>query len=541
MKKPLVLIAIALLGGGSGPANSQQPPAPNIGELDAPSAPAKEGPRAANQEQEAEIKRLIEDFVITEKEVQSKAAEQIRSDKARAEAERKARDEAAKSGNPDDDPFFGVTNLPPDLDDTPPEVLKELRGYYKIRDDAFKRLTAFKDLAFPQLVAHLDDGRPSEKYWNHSRAKTVGRMCYRVIHDQLTEFPPGYTEYGWARTGSNGQSHVKPYWAGTPYDGSGGTDAADDLRKWLQQNQNLSYSGKRVKCLTWQLGEEKKIGVIDPHGYYVNILPLELEILELQAAAGQDVSNELARVRILSKTRPANQVPKELMPVGPLPEIEKMHSLQETSAMLKTCPDGHTTLKDIPILYGTFPLLTKDPADWNDEDKALAKRRDANEIILGGELDQAEDPRFQTGCLTCGYQYRIMEAPDLGANWFKNGRKVSDFTTPFSPFSLSLPFAGMPDADISVEVNKKGRVVADRSKSPSPPNKKPNWWQSLRNGSMKTTSIALCSTSKHHHVPASTNNPWKMMTPIYISTFKPIPWQQDPITYVLERMLLMDL
>jgi hypothetical protein len=40
------------------------------------------------------------------------------------------------------------------------------------------------------------------------------------------------------------------------------------------------------------------------------------------------------------------------MPDHPLPEIEEMHSLQETSAMLKSCPDCHTTLKDIPILYG---------------------------------------------------------------------------------------------------------------------------------------------------------------------------------------------
>jgi hypothetical protein len=206
MKTSLAMISIALLGGGSGPANCQQPPAADIGKLETPSAHAKESALSANPEQEAEIKRMIEDFVITEKENQTRTAKQIRSDKARAEAEAQAEKEA--KANPD--PVFGVIiRPPPDLDDTPPEVLKELREYYKIRDDAFKRLTAFKDLAFPQLVAHLDDGRPSEKHWNHSQAKTVGRMCYRVIHDQLTEFPPGYTEYGWARTGRDGESHVK--------------------------------------------------------------------------------------------------------------------------------------------------------------------------------------------------------------------------------------------------------------------------------------------------------------------------------------------
>ena len=270
----------------------------------------------ASPEQEAEIRKLIEDFVVTEKEDQTRAAEQLRSDKARAEA--------LKEANLHPDPVFGVID-PPDSHDIPPEVFKEIQGYAKVRIDAFKRLTAFNELAFPFLASHLDDKRPSSMHWNHTFVKTVGSMCHRVIHDQLIEFPAGYTEYGYQRTGRDGKGHVKPYWAGTPY------DAADGLGKWLKQNQDLTYAEKRIKCLTWLLDEEKKIGVIDHNGYYVNILPLELKILELKAEGGQDVATELARVRELSKTKPGNQAPKELMPDRPLPEIEEKHSLQETS------------------------------------------------------------------------------------------------------------------------------------------------------------------------------------------------------------------
>ena len=446
------LFSIALFGAGCGLANGQQPAEPHSGEIEALSVPKKGGPRIATPEQEAEIRKLIEDFVISEKEQRMEAAEQARSEKARADAK--------KTGDANYDPFAS---------DTPPEVFKELRGYSQTRENAYKRLTEFKELAFPILAAHLDDKRPSLKIWNHIIVKTVGQVSYRVIHNQLMDTPDDYSEYGLQRIGRDGKLHEKPYWNDNCYDES------DDLGEWLLRNQGLSYIEMRVKCLNWLLAEEKKIGVIDPNGYYVNILPLERAILELKAEAGEDVARELARVRNLSKTTPGNKVPKELMPDGPLREIEKKHSLQETSAMLKACPDGHTNLKDIPILYGTFPLLTKKPAEWNDEDKAIAKRRDAKEIILGGEPDRADDPRFQSTCLTCGYQYKMLAAPDLGANWVKDGHKFSDFTTAFSPVTSSLPFAKLPDADITVKVGKQGRVISESIEVTVPADKKSEW------------------------------------------------------------------
>ena len=160
------------------------------------------------------------------------------------------------------------------------------------------------------------------------------------------------------------------------------------------------------------------------------------------------------------------------MPDGPLPEIEKEHALQDTSAMLRSCPDGHTTLKDIPILYVTLSDPTKNPADWSDGDKALAKRRDSGEIILGGEPDSARDPRFQASCGTCGYHYKVLAVPDVGGNWLKKGHKFADFTKPFSQTTRSLPFTGMEGADFEVEVNKQGFVASESIKFTLPASRK---------------------------------------------------------------------
>lgn len=448
MTKPLTFISIAILGCAGSTVLSQSDGSPKAGQTGA--AEVTKAAVIASPEQEKEIRELIEKLVITEKEVLANAAEDARAAKVRAEAE--------KRGEPVDDPSA--------IDERPPEVEKELQGYHKTREDAFDRLTAFKDLAFPILVEHFEDARPSVKIWNHSYAKTVGAVCYRVIHDQLMELPPGYSEYGLTRTGRDGERHEKPYWHPEPYAES------DGLANWLRENEGLTYTEKRIKCLAWLLDGEKKIGVIDPDGYYTHIFALELEILKQKAAMGQDVAAELARALALWESRPAAQVPKELLPYGPLPEIEKKHAEQETSAMLGSCPDGHSTLRDVPILHGTFPVQTKDPAEWNEEDKALAARRDAKEVILGGEFDSAEDPRFQPMCLTCDFRYITKAVPDLGSNWFKRGRKFAEFTTSFSKVTRSLPFAGMADAEISVEVNKEKKVVSETVEITVPSEKK---------------------------------------------------------------------
>ena len=472
MTKSFPLLPIAIFLAGSLPADCQEASLLIDRPSDLPSIPGEKGPRIASAEQEAEIRRLVEDFVINDQETKAEAAEDEREAKFIAEAEKSAREGATNSAPPPDDPFAGpLEGSPPPPS---PAVLEELRAYHQKRIDAFKRLASLQELAFPILAAHLDDARPTRMHWNHKVARTVGGLCYQVIHDQLTFFPAGYTNYGLNRTGRDGDGHKKPYWRSNPYEEAGG------LKKWLQQNQGLSFRQMRIKCLTWLLEEERKIGVVDPAGYFVHVLPLELGILELQASDGQDVAEELARVRRLSRTRSADQVPKELLPDGPLPEVEEMHAGQKTADILKACPEGHTMLKDIPILYGTFPLLTKEPADWNEDDKALAKRRDAMEILIGGEVDDARDPRFQTKCLTCGFRYEIMLVPDLGGNWVKDGHEFDDFAIPFSQVARSLPFGAGPETDLATEVNKEGKVVTETVTVTIGSNEKPEMVAKIR-------------------------------------------------------------
>ena len=80
MKKPLILISIALLGISNGPACCQE------NDMIPKEEKMAVAPFAtASPEQEAEIRKLIEDLVITEKETKARAAEEIRSDKAKAE------------------------------------------------------------------------------------------------------------------------------------------------------------------------------------------------------------------------------------------------------------------------------------------------------------------------------------------------------------------------------------------------------------------------------------------------------------------------
>lgn len=78
---------------------------------------------------------------------------------------------------------------------------------------AFDKLSELREEAFPYLIAHLDDKRPSIPFRNHSIGSTVGDACYSNIHFQLLDRPEGYSEYGYAREGRDGKDHPKPYWS----------------------------------------------------------------------------------------------------------------------------------------------------------------------------------------------------------------------------------------------------------------------------------------------------------------------------------------
>jgi len=185
---------------------------------------------------------------------------------------------------------------------------KEYKRQFDKCQQAFRKLTEFKGAAFPFLVEHLDDKRPSIHFRNHSMGHSVGDACYWNIYFQLQDRPNDYSSYGYSRKGRDGKDHPKPYWEGTPFDEAGG------LKAWLEQNKDLSYPEKQIKCLNWLLAREKAIGAPDPESYFENILPLEISILERKQEAGADVNRELDRLRKIMKGKLINEVPVELLP-----------------------------------------------------------------------------------------------------------------------------------------------------------------------------------------------------------------------------------
>lgn len=218
--------------------------------------------------QEEEIRKLIEELVFAE-------------------------------GDADNQPVYT-----PGVTDTSGEYSRRYRRCL----DAFSKLTEFADSAFPLLVAHLDDKRQSINFRNHCLDNSVGDACYWIMHNQLMDKPRDYSEYGYQRIGRDGQWHVKPYWKGSPFTEAGG------IAKWLDENKNLTYPEKRIKCLQWLLEREKAIGACDAASYFLNIMPLEIRILERRLETGADVAAELDRMRSDLSHKNTRAIPPGTLP-----------------------------------------------------------------------------------------------------------------------------------------------------------------------------------------------------------------------------------
>jgi hypothetical protein len=179
---------------------------------------------------------------------------------------------------------------------------------YKKVQDAFGKLADLKIKAFPILIKHLDDKRQSINFRNHYLGNSVGDACYWNVYFQLQDRPRNYSKYGYQRSGRDGKSYPKPYWEGTPFDDAGG------LAEWLEQNASLTYVEMQIKCLSWLLDGEKKIGASDAESYFVNILPLEIQILRRRIENGEDVKELLAKQEKLLQARDASMIPDGLLP-----------------------------------------------------------------------------------------------------------------------------------------------------------------------------------------------------------------------------------
>jgi hypothetical protein len=235
-------------------------------------------------EQEAEIKALVEQLVF---------ADQPAENRPVLNPHMKAYDADGKEGKS----IVKTDNL------------EEYQKRFDACQQAFQKLSDFKILAFPELIAHLDDKRQSINFRNHYLGNSVGDACYWNIYYQLQDRPENYSSYGLSRTGRDGQQHDKPYWGGTPFDEAGG------LKEWLQQNRILSYVEMQIRCLQWLLDKEKEIGACDADSFFENILPLEIRILERKLESGQDVKKELDKQKDILAKKDARSVPADLLPV----------------------------------------------------------------------------------------------------------------------------------------------------------------------------------------------------------------------------------
>lgn len=182
------------------------------------------------------------------------------------------------------------------------------KAQYDKCHQAFQKLRTYQQKAFPLLLQHLEDQRPSIHFKNHIENHTVGDACYWNIRFQLEARPKNYSEYGLQREGKDGKLHIKPYWKSSPFAADGG------LTAWLKKHQHLSYTEMQIKCLQWLLENEKQIGASDSDSYYLNIAPLELRILELKQQNGESHTAEITRLQTALKNKSPDQVPANLLP-----------------------------------------------------------------------------------------------------------------------------------------------------------------------------------------------------------------------------------
>ena len=101
-----------------------------------------------------------------------------------------------------------------------------------------------------------------------------------------------------------------------------------------------------------------------------------------------------------------------------------------TSATLKQCPDGHTTLKDVPIIYGTPPFDGPAAEHWQ---RSIQKY----DMWSGGCLKMPDSPTVRPTCTTCGFGY-----DSHFGHWSRASADIWTFKRSFSPLVASFPKPG---------------------------------------------------------------------------------------------------
>ena len=109
------------------------------------------------------------------------------------------------------------------------------------------------------------------------------------------------------------------------------------------------------------------------------------------------------------------------------------HAAEPTAKSLKKCPSGHTTLKDVPIVYGLPPWEGPAAEKWR---KAVENL----ECVSGGCVSSSDSPKHEVICTTCRFAHSILltTSPEDGS-WTRNAADQKSFPKPFSALVTSFP------------------------------------------------------------------------------------------------------
>ena len=121
-------------------------------------------------------------------------------------------------------------------------------------------------------------------------------------------------------------------------------------------------------------------------------------------------------------------------------------SAEVTSAELKRCPDGHATVKDVPISYGLSALSHEE----------IMRHVENFDFVLGGCEVMADSPRVQPTCTTCRLGY-----DSASRIWSRSSPEMRSFKRSFSSRLVSFPRLPQPRSIDYVQRLRDGRVISE--------------------------------------------------------------------------------
>jgi hypothetical protein len=130
--------------------------------------------------------------------------------------------------------------------------------------------------------------------------------------------------------------------------------------------------------------------------------------------------------------------------------LARIAAAETKSADLKRCPDGHTTLKDVPISYGLPGASTR--AEWKKIDRQIENL----EFVLGGCVVDDDSPTVRPTCTTCRFGYNSRTG-----TWSRESRDIHSFKRPFTQLLTTFPVLARPRKVDYTQGIQSDRVVLE--------------------------------------------------------------------------------